>query len=211
MDNFALALIALGVWISIGLATAWWMARKGFRHPGWSFMGIIFGPILALAASERTQLHRLGPLAHTEVGPPGPGGLRVLVGVDGSPQSLAALDQAANLLGPYAQALVAVEVVGYDTPDSETDSSVTAAKNHLKAAAERAAGRVTHCDIISGPPAQALMTYAREQDVDLIVVGTHGRGLSRRLLGNVAQQLVRQQSVPVLVIGERRTPVGETA
>ncbi|MFJ3921569.1 hypothetical protein [Streptomyces sp. NPDC090022] len=33
--------------------------------------------------------------------------------------------------------------------------------------------------------------------------------MSRRLLGNVAQQLVRQQSVPVLVIGERRTSLDE--
>ncbi|WP_030591147.1 universal stress protein [Streptomyces anulatus] len=209
MSNLALALIALGTWIAIGLATAWWMARKGFRHWGWPLMGIVFGPILTLAAGERTRLHRLGPLARTEVGPPGPGGLRVLVGVDGSPQSLAALDQAADLLGPYAQALVAVEVVGYDAADSETDPSITTAKNHLRAVTERTAGRVTHCDIISGPPAQALMAYAKEQDIDLIVVGTHGRGLSRRLLGNVAQQLVRQQSVPVLVIGEQRTSPDE--
>ncbi|MDW4910864.1 universal stress protein [Streptomyces sp. ADMS] len=204
MSNLALALIALGAWIAIGLATAWWMARKGYRHWGWPLMGIVFGPVLALVAGERTQLHRLGPLARTEVGPPGPGGLRVLVGVDGSPQSLAALDRAAELLGPYAQALVAVEVVGYDAADDETDPSITAARNHLRSVAERADGRVTQCDIISGPPSRALMSYAREQDIDLIVVGTHGRGLSRRLLGNVAQQLVRQHTVPVLVVGDHR-------
>jgi nucleotide-binding universal stress UspA family protein len=62
---------------------------------------------------------------------------------------------------------------------------------------------VTHCDIISGPPAQALMSYAKEQDIDLIAVGTHGRGLSRRL-GKVAQQLVRQHTVPVLFVGDHR-------
>ncbi|MDI9888844.1 universal stress protein [Streptomyces sp. HNM0645] len=204
MSNLALALTALGAWIAIGLATAWWMARKGYRHWGWPLMGIVFGPILALAAGERTQLHRLGPLARTEVGPPGPGSLRVLVGVDGSPQSLAALDRAAELLGPYVQTLVAVEVVAYDAADNETDPSITAARNHLRTITEHAAGRVTECDIISGPPAQALMSYAREQDIDLIVIGTHGRGLSRRLLGNVAQQLMRQHTVPVLVVGDHR-------
>ncbi|MEU3279104.1 universal stress protein [Streptomyces antibioticus] len=211
MSDLALALTALRAWIAVGLATAWWMARKGCRHWGWPLMGIVFGPILTLAAGERTQLHRLGPLARTGVGPPGPGGLRVLVGVDGSPQSLNALDRATELLTPYAQALVAVEVVGYDAADDETDPSITAARNHLRTVAEHAVGRVTECDIVSGPPAQALMGYAEEQDIDLIVVGTHGRGLSRRLLGDVARPLVRQHTVPVLVVGEHRRTSSDEA
>lgn len=212
MSDLAFVLVVVGAWIAIGLVTAWWMARRGYHHWGWLLMGAVFGPILALVASERIQPRRVGPLARMEVGAPGPGGLRVLVGVDGSRASQAALDLAVDLLGPYAKALVAVEVVGYDAADDEGDPSITAARSRLETVAERSGGRVTEWDIIPGPPAQALVDYAREQDIDLIVVGTHGRGLSRRLLGNVARELVRQHAVPVLVAGEhRRAPSGEAA
>ncbi|GFH35316.1 universal stress protein [Streptomyces pacificus] len=208
MSDLVFVLVVVGAWIAIGLVTAWWMARRGYHHWGWLLMGAVFGPILTLVASERIQPRRVGPLARMEVGAPGPGGLRVLVGVDGSGASGAALDRAVELLGPYAKALAVVEVVGYDAADDAGDPSIAAARSRLRTAAERSGGRVTECDIISGPPAQALVDYAAQQDFDLIVVGPHGRGLSRRLLGNVARELVRQHTVPVLVIGERR---GESA
>lgn len=211
MSDLAFVLVVGGAWIATGLVTAWWMARRGYHHWGWLLMGAVFGPILALVASERIQPPNVGPLARMEVGAPGPGGLRVLVGVDGSRASLAALDLAVELLGPYAKALVAVEVVGYDAADYRGDPSITAARSRLGTVAERSGGRVTECDIISGPPAQALVNYAGEQDFDLIVVGAHGRGLSRRLLGNVARELVRQHTVPVLVAGEHRRGSPEEA
>ena len=50
--------------------------------------------------------------------------------------------------------------------------------------------------------AAGILRYAREHDVDLIVVGTHGRGaLPELLLGSVAQAVVRQAAVSVLVVG----------
>ncbi|MFR9676385.1 universal stress protein [Streptomyces sp. TR02-1] len=203
MSDLVFALVVVGVWVAIGLITAWWMARRGYHHWGWLVMGAVFGPFLALAAGERVQLHQVGPLARMEVGARGPGGLRVLVGVDGSETSQAALDLAVELLGPYAEALVAAEVVGYDAAEDARAPSTTAARNRLGAVAERSGGRVTECDILSGPPAQALTAYAEEQHMDLVVVGSHGRGLSRRLLGDVARALVRQRTVPVLVVGGR--------
>ncbi|MFE7765344.1 universal stress protein [Streptomyces sp. NPDC057438] len=202
MTDLALILIGVGVWIAIGLLTAWWMARRGHRHWWWLVMGAIFGPVLAVVAGERVQQHP-ERLSRVEAGARGPGALRVLVGVDGSKESQAALELAVELLGPYVESLVAAEVVGYDAAEDDWDPSVTAAKSRLGTAAEGSGGRVTECDVLSGPPAQALVSHAKEQDIDLIVVGAHGRGLSRRLLGNVAQELVRQNAVPVLVAGGR--------
>lgn len=50
--------------------------------------------------------------------------------------------------------------------------------------------------------AAGIVRYAREQGVDLIVVGTHGRGpISELVLGSVAQAVVRQAPVSVLVVG----------
>jgi nucleotide-binding universal stress UspA family protein len=50
--------------------------------------------------------------------------------------------------------------------------------------------------------AAGIIRYAREQGVDLIVLGTHGRGLvPELLLGSVAQAVVREAGSPVLVVG----------
>lgn len=57
-------------------------------------------------------------------------------------------------------------------------------------------------------PAPAILDYASEQDVDLIVMGSHGRrGLRRFLLGSVAEEVLRTSPVGVLVV--RREEGGE--
>jgi nucleotide-binding universal stress UspA family protein len=52
-----------------------------------------------------------------------------------------------------------------------------------------------------GLPADQILRVAREDKCDLIVMGTHGRrGLSRLLLGSVAEQVTRQATCPVVVV-----------
>jgi len=53
----------------------------------------------------------------------------------------------------------------------------------------------------SGDPCDAILRIAREEDFDLIVMGTHGRrGVSHLLLGSVAERIVRTASCPVLTL-----------
>jgi nucleotide-binding universal stress UspA family protein len=53
----------------------------------------------------------------------------------------------------------------------------------------------------SGDPAQVIHSYADENDIDMIVMGTHGRtGLDRYLLGSVTEKVVRVADVPVLTV-----------
>jgi nucleotide-binding universal stress UspA family protein len=52
-----------------------------------------------------------------------------------------------------------------------------------------------------------ILNYAKEQDIDLIVLGTHGRrGLGRLVLGSTAEKVVRTSSCPVFTIRERKEP-----
>jgi nucleotide-binding universal stress UspA family protein len=52
-----------------------------------------------------------------------------------------------------------------------------------------------------GNPFLEIIRYAREADVDLIVMGTHGRGLlAHVLLGSVAERVVRKAPCPVLTV-----------
>lgn len=53
----------------------------------------------------------------------------------------------------------------------------------------------------SGPVADALEGYAKRNDVDLIVISSHGRGgISRLSLGSVTDTLIRRTTIPVLVV-----------
>jgi nucleotide-binding universal stress UspA family protein len=55
--------------------------------------------------------------------------------------------------------------------------------------------------VIYGKAAEALSDYANKNDVDLVIVATHGRsGVSRWVLGSVADRLIRSLGVPVLVV-----------
>lgn len=59
-----------------------------------------------------------------------------------------------------------------------------------------------------GQPHRVILDYADERDVDLIVMGTHGRtGLDRYLVGSVTEKVVRGSGVPVLTV---RMPDVET-
>lgn len=52
-----------------------------------------------------------------------------------------------------------------------------------------------------GKPQRVITDYAADHDVDLIVIGSHGRSLvSRVLLGDVVQTVVQRASVPVTVV-----------
>jgi nucleotide-binding universal stress UspA family protein len=64
--------------------------------------------------------------------------------------------------------------------------------------AERAATMVT---TVVGSPALEIVRYASEQGIDLIVIGTHGRGpFGHMLLGSVAERVVRKAPCPVLTV-----------
>jgi nucleotide-binding universal stress UspA family protein len=59
--------------------------------------------------------------------------------------------------------------------------------------------------VIHGKAADVILDYAKENGVDLIVLSTHGRsGVSRWVLGSVADRVVRHSIAPVLTI----TPMG---
>ncbi|MGH7492834.1 MAG: universal stress protein, partial [bacterium] len=59
--------------------------------------------------------------------------------------------------------------------------------------------------------APEILLYAQENDVDLIVMGTHGRrGLGHLFLGSVAEEVVRMARCSVLTIRERKEPMPVT-
>ncbi len=65
--------------------------------------------------------------------------------------------------------------------------------------------------LLTGDPAKEIVRCAKEEGVDMIVMGTHGRrGLKRMLMGSVAEAIVRNASCPVLTIKQPSTETADT-
>lgn len=63
-----------------------------------------------------------------------------------------------------------------------------------------------------GVPHEAILDYATDYEIDLIVMGTHGRSGFQRLLqaGSVAERVIRDARIPVLVVGAANCQMGQT-
>lgn len=86
--------------------------------------------------------------------------------------------------------------------DGMRDRRREAATDLFDAARDRAADRgcEIETELLAGQPATAVVDRATEPDVDRIVVGSHGRsGVSRVVLGSVAERIARQSPVPVTI------------
>lgn len=134
----------------------------------------------------------------------------VLVPTDGSGAANVAADHGVALAGATDAAMHVVHVVDLTAVPGEFRSSEVL--NALEEAGQQAvddvidrtedAGlRSVEASVLSGTPARAILDYADERDIDLIVMGTHGRtGLERYLLGSVTEKIVRVADVPVLTV-----------
>lgn len=147
---------------------------------------------------------------------------RILVPVDYSSCSRAALRFAADLAQKYQASLDVIHV--WDRPSYVTDAVMMSSKDLMSGKsliamieenAERdlaeflatsnlpatvtAPGRLA-----SGDPASTLIHELRRGQHDLVVVGTHGRtGFSHLLLGSVAEKLARLSPVPVVTVPDQ--------
>lgn len=140
---------------------------------------------------------------------------RVLVPLDDSPMAERALEEAFEQF-PDAEVTVlhVVDIVdaGYAaTPDAAFpgywedwyESREAAAESLFEDARALADEHGVDLETVTemGPPARTIVEYADEHDADYVVMGSHGRsGVSRVLLGSVAETVIRRAHCPVLVV-----------
>ncbi|MGQ3327795.1 MULTISPECIES: universal stress protein [Halorubrum] len=90
-----------------------------------------------------------------------------------------------------------------DGPDlDEIEAEVTA---HAEELIEDSAGSLDGIDVttavVMGTPHSAILQYADDNDIDIVVMGTHGRtGVERYLLGSVTEKVVRLSDPPVVTV-----------
>jgi nucleotide-binding universal stress UspA family protein len=140
---------------------------------------------------------------------------RILVPTDFSKHSHNALQYAvafADKFGSELHLLHVVQDLALFLPDTVAVSPVAAPPVDQLTAAVREAllrvirdnglERLTVCpEVREGTPFYEIIRCAKEKDVDLIVMGTHGRsGLAHVLLGSVSEKVVRKAPCPVLTV-----------
>ena len=144
---------------------------------------------------------------------------KILVPTDFSKHSAHAIDTAADLSRRYEASVTLAyvfEPVTYALPEGHVMQSPpqleemrSAFEQRLvEATAEaRVAGALdVQSKLLTGPVANEIVDFARQDQFDLIVMGTHGRtGLRHLVLGSVAEKVVRTASCAVLTVRARET------
>ncbi len=142
---------------------------------------------------------------------------RILVPLDFSAHAMKALRYAVAFARLFRARLILMHVTepivypsdfGYVPlpPNTLEENFQRDARDRLEAvAAEHAASGVT-CEVVLrlGKPYQEIAATAREYQVDLVVITTHGyAGLTHVLLGSTAERVVRHSPCPVLVVRDQ--------
>lgn len=147
---------------------------------------------------------------------------KICCATDFSEPSRLAMEKAADLAKQFEGELTLVHVL---TPPIPAASDVLVSSRGIaevaaqeaedllplwRAEAELRAGLQVKAVFLSGDPAAEIVSHARDESVDLIVIGTRGRsGISRVVLGSVAERVVRRSPCPVLVVHDHDLRVRE--
>ena len=133
---------------------------------------------------------------------------RILVATDGSKFSSIAVNKAIDFAKAYGGSLVVVSVVDvpaefYAEAPQAVDDMVRKAKEYTAAVRKQAeaAGVTAETFIGEAEAFEAIVKLAKDEGVNMIVVGTHGRtGLRRLLMGSVTEKVIGHAPCPVLVV-----------
>jgi nucleotide-binding universal stress UspA family protein len=138
---------------------------------------------------------------------------KILAPIDFTQASNASLDYAMGLaaaLGAIVSIVHVYQIPVYGFPDGAIVTSSRMA-TELSEKAQQNLDNVVHAHkrrgipvvgiLVNGLASEEIVRLAEIEKADLIVIGTHGRhGLSRAILGSVAEQVIRTSPVPVLAV-----------
>lgn len=140
---------------------------------------------------------------------------RILVPMDFSENSKAALQYARGLAEQFGAEVHLLHVISNDTTMaigsdgffSVSDSVMQEIRDAVTRQLQESAATIQNSvkqvvqETREGAPFAEIVQYAKSNDIDMIVLGTHGRtGISHLLIGSVAEKVVRKARCPVLTI-----------
>jgi nucleotide-binding universal stress UspA family protein len=144
----------------------------------------------------------------------------ILWPTDGSESSFGALEAAVEIAKKFNAVLYAVQVVqqvpplvvgsgvapmavkGFDVPLYQQELLKSAEDDLSRVVSEKIPQEIdTVSEIRIGKPAEIILEFSLEKNIDLIVMATQGRSVfSRFMIGSVAEKTIRQSTIPTLII-----------
>jgi nucleotide-binding universal stress UspA family protein len=150
---------------------------------------------------------------------------RLLVPLDGSRFGSRALRYATEVAQRFGAEVILIRVIRPTTPviaagahgvasPAESEIAVQAAleadkrnaaraKRYLRGKVRAIRSRHTKASyqVAIGDPAKSIMEFSKKENIDLVVMTTHGKsGLKRAIMGSIADVVIRESGKPVLVI-----------
>lgn len=138
---------------------------------------------------------------------------KILCAIDLSDHSKEVASYAVDMAKAFGASVLVVytapslsQYVGFHVPPNTIENFVgeivTGAEKSMNAfVAENFAGVEAKGQVLIGYAAEEILNRAQQEDVDIIIMGTHGRkGIDRILFGSVAEKVVKNAAMPVLTI-----------
>jgi len=139
---------------------------------------------------------------------------KILVPVDGSEYSDQALQKAKAIAGAFDSEIVLLNVIETTKSDYPTNpykfsqelvkqyhnESRMISEKILGAAQAQLSGLKVTTQALEGRPADVILQYAKNNDIDLVIMGSAGIGGVRNMLGSVTRQVALGLEIPILII-----------
>lgn len=204
------ALVVWAVIVIVSMLVVVVLAQRWGRDPfGFALLAAVLGPIaiVALVGSRQSDRQRTSTFEGARSEPATGGAGRVLIPVDGSDSSTRAAAAVANL-GINATEAIVLTVLAHER---QPGPQATAAQrqehqrevDRLTRAAAKSladAGIPSRVLVGYGVPAEEIIEAARAEGATAVVIGRRGAGLTKALLGSVSDDVVKNATVPVVVV-----------
>ena len=135
---------------------------------------------------------------------------RILVPLDGSKLAEQVFPHVAELAKAFGSEVVLVAVCEPEEKDygHACRLYINNEAKQLSGAMGKGSAVTIKAEVLVGKPAKQILDYAEENDIDLIIISSHGRsGITPWSLGSTINKLLHKIGIPLIIIRARETPI----
>ena len=132
------------------------------------------------------------------------GGKKILLATDGSESILAAAEEIKSL-SLHCSAPEEIYVLSVATKEPGIEAARQRADTMCERMKEKGTDNITYIPMAAvGRPSEVIAATAMEKDIDMIIIGGHGTGLGKLLMGHVTEKVIGRAHCAVLVLEKKK-------